>query len=390
MHVGSIGRPPGTMFSFTLMATALVGCGGGSGQATEPAAALAVPVVVAPLLAAPVLAVVAVAADAAGAALPPASVAVADVPASMVSTPVVAAAVVAPDLAVVSPVAQAETPSTPASAAEDSPAAVATKVSPRAVTQSASRIAVALADMTTPHEVVPLGVGSTVGWKYKPSIGSNTEPYGWAIPSYWTGIRYPEWRAMVPWFVIYQGEPSNPATNVQVEVSGLETWVYLSSTRRWQLLAAAAKPAWDSVYAPNAVDLVSSTTASLVSAVSVRYTTTASAMVHGGLGQVATPWAGTSADIRALYVSVRHRLVVKDTAKADDRAVANIGVQSGLDYYPWMGSKPSDVGAPYVPGAGGGRFIKVTSDWRYSTLLLKKDGVLATELTSSAMPSFSY
>lgn len=378
------------MFSLTLMATALLGCGGGGGSTTEPVAVLAA----VPVFAAPMSAVAAVAADAVGAALLPASVAVAEAPASVTATPVVAAVVVAADAVAATPVVQAETPSMSASVAQDSLAAVASKVSSRVMTnttaQSASRIAVALADMALTHEVVPLGVGSTVGWKYRPSIGSNTEPYGWAIPSYWTGIRYSEWRAMVPWFVIYQGEPSNPATNVQVEVSGLETWVYLSSTRRWQLLAAAAKPAWDSVYAPNAVDLVSSATASLVSASSVRYTTTASAMVHGGLGQVATPWSGTSADIRALYVSVRHRLVVKDTAKPDDRAVANIGVQSGLDYYPWMGSKPSDVGASYVPGAGGGRFIKVTSDWRYSTLLLKKDGVLATELTSSTMPSFAY
>jgi hypothetical protein len=264
------------------------------------------------------------------------------------------------------------------------------QITAAAVSQKPSRLAVAISDMTQLHEVVPLGVGATIGWKYRPGVGMNTEPYGWAIPSYWKGIRYADWRAMVPWFVIYEGEPSNPAKNVQVEISGIEAWVLLNSTRKWQLLGAATKPVWDSFYAPNAIDLISTDSLAAVSPQSVSYTTGPSYMIHGGLGQMLTPWSGSASDIRAMYVSVRHRLKLKDASMPDDRAVANIGVQVGLDYYPWLGSKLSDMGASYVPGAGLGRFIKVSVSWRYSTVLLKNAGVSDAQLIDAGLPNFAY
>lgn len=252
------------------------------------------------------------------------------------------------------------------------------------------RLATALADMKAPHEVVPSGVGEQIGWKRRADVGANTEPYGAAIPAYWKGKRYAEWRAMLPWFVIYEGEPSNPAVNVEVEVSGIECWVLLQSTRRWVLAGAGARPAWDSIYAPNAVDRLAAKAVGQVAEAAVRYTPAQQAMVHGGLGQLAVPWHDGAADIRALYVSARHRLTVKDPAQADDRGVANLGLQVGLDYYPWVGAKLSDLEAAYVPAAGLGRFLKVSPEWRYSSLVLRKAGVGESELLTQSLPEFRY
>lgn len=259
-----------------------------------------------------------------------------------------------------------------------------------AASPGAERIATALADMTLPHEVVPLGVGENIGWKRRPGVAANTEPYGEAIPSYWKGKRFAEWRAMLPWFVIYEGEPANPAVNVQVELSGIECWVLLQSTRQWVLAGAATRPAWDSVYAPNAVDRIAADAAGRVTEGAVRYTPRTRAMVHGGLAQVPVPWHEGKADIRALYVSARHRLLVRDEAMPDDRLLANIGLQVGLDYYPWVGARLADLQAAYVPGAGLGRFLKVTSAWRYSSLVLRKAGVAENELTDQVAPAFRY
>lgn len=262
---------------------------------------------------------------------------------------------------------------------------------PRAAdTGDAGRIATGLADMEAGHEVVPLGVGEHIGWKRRPGVGANTEPYGHAIPSFWKGKRFAKWRAMVPWYVIYEGEPFNPATNVQVEVSGIECWVLRQSTRRWMLAGAAARPAWDSVYASNAIDRISADAAGQSAGESVRYTPPQGAMVHGGLQQLPVPWHAGEADLRALYVSVRHRLVVHDPGAADDRAVANLGLQVGLDYYPWLGARLADLQASYVPGAGLGRFLRVMPAWRHSSMLLRKTGVSPDELLDTPPPDFRY
>lgn len=259
-----------------------------------------------------------------------------------------------------------------------------------AVSASATRIANALDDMKQRHEVVPLGVGPNIGWKRRPELGANTEPYGNSIPTYWRGKRFPEWRAMLPWFVIYDGEPRNPATNVQVEVGGIECWVLLQSTRRWVLSGAALRPVWDSIYAPNAVDRIADNGAGQVQQHGVRYTPRPGTMVHGGLGQLSIPWHDGAADIRAVYASARHRLTVRDESSLDDRKVANLGLQVGLDYYPWLGARLKDLDAQYVPSAGLGRFLEVKPEWRYSSVILRKSGVTESELLSMDPPEMNY
>ena len=430
MQVGSIGRQADTMFTLTLMTAALAACGGGGGGDTSQSSTIAPSNVVAvttptapafpstaafavsavetpapfgtpgtPTAAQVESTAVAPAVAAVSAALVDSIAAVAAPVAAAVSVPAVSTAGAAQAVAsAASDVAIANAGADSSALVQDdseTAQALAARAPPReaaavATVTAASRLAAAISDMTKTHEVVPLGVGTAIGWKYRPVLVANTEPYGSAIPSWWPGIRFAEWRALVPWFVIYEGEPANPAKNVQVEVAGIEAWVYLSSTRKWSQLGAAQKPAWDLLHAPNAIDIASFQANAVATNDSVRYTTGANFMIHGGLQQSPTPWTSSNADIRAVYVSVRHRLVVKDATKADDRERANIGLEVGMDYYPWMGSKPADVGASYLPGAGAGRFLKVGVNWRYSSLLLKKEGVTDAELTTSGLPVFTF
>jgi len=121
------------------------------------------------------------------------------------------------------------------------------------------------------------------------------------------------------------------------------------------------------------------------------YTPSNDYMIHGGLDQTAVPWiTGRGADIQAIYVSLRHRLVLLDSAGPDDRAMANIGISVGVDYYPWVGAKVKDLGASYVPAAGVGRFLKAAAGWKYSTVLIKKNALAVNDLLAIPLPSFSY
>lgn len=247
--------------------------------------------------------------------------------------------------------------------------------------------------MTLPHEIVPAGVGTNIGWKYFPDLSMQTEPYASAIPSWWPGTRYAQWRGILTWFVIYPDASGNTATNTAVEINGLELW-YLSATDgKWKLIQSNALPVWNSAYSQNAID-PSSTPAFVASSTSsLSFAPSATNMVHGGLGQVPTPWntATNLGDIDALLAVVRHRLVLKNPKAADDRNKALLAVQAGVDYYPWVGAKVSDLGAgTYLPGAGVGRFVKAAKTWRYSTFFIRSKRVTDSQVLSTSPPAFIY
>lgn len=180
-----------------------------------------------------------------------------------------------------------------------------------------------------------------------------TEPYGSAVSSYGRGKRFAEWRAMLPWFVKYEGEPSNPARNVQVEISGIEWWVLSTNERRWIQVEAAFRPAWDSLYAPNAVDRIPMSAVGREANGARRYSTNPEYM-HGGLGQVSVLWTDVRRDGHAAISAVHHRLVLERSDCSDQRSAADVGVQAGVDYYPFVGARLTDLEASYVPAAGVG------------------------------------
>jgi len=273
----------------------------------------------------------------------------------------------------------------PALPASPSPASVSAEA-------AAARVRAAMADMTLGHEVIPAGVGTNVGWKYKPSIAMGTEPYGSAIGSWWSGTRFPEWRSMVTWFVIYPDETGNPAKNTAVEVSGLELWALSIKDKTWRLVQGSLIPTWSDIVAQDAINSSNTKAFQTSSPMSAIYAPGPDNMMHGGLGHASTPWNLSTGrgDINALLVVVRHRLVLKDPRAPDDRAIARLGLQAGVDYYPFVGAKVSDMNASYVPGAGVGRFLKVTPNWRYSTTFIRSNRITEQELLAIPAPALRY
>lgn len=267
-----------------------------------------------------------------------------------------------------------------------------TKIAIATSAENLALLKMAVADMGLNHEVVPAGVGTNVGWKYKPAVAMGTEPYGSSIGSWWPGTKFPQWRGMVTWFVIYPGEGGNPASNSAVEVSGLELWYYSARDKDWHQVQAAQLPSWAGAVAQNAVNS-SPTPAYLdVTATTVKYAPSSDNMVHGGLSQTQTPWNDTTglADIDAFVALVRHRLVLKNSSGQDDRATANLALQTGVDYYPFVGAKVSDLNASYVPAAALGRFIKVNTNWRYSTVFVRSGRLTEAQMLATAPPFFAY
>ncbi len=254
------------------------------------------------------------------------------------------------------------------------------------------RLKAAIESMKAPqHEVRP-ACNPCSGWGTKPLIVMGAEPYGSSIPSNWTGIRFEQWKAILPWFVIYEGVGGNTASNSAVEINGIELWGFSLKDRVWRKLNAAALPTWNGSYHLDAVAKSAARGFSAVSKATASFAPSASLIVHGGLGQVATPWDTTTGkdDVGALYVSVRHRLVVKSEKQQDDRSEANLTINVGADYYPWVGSQLSDLNANYVPAAGLGLFQKVTTKWRYATFFIAKTNLAPEQILKATPPAFVY
>lgn len=247
-------------------------------------------------------------------------------------------------------------------------------------------------DMKQPHDFPLHGIQPKGGWHVGPFVAMGAEPYGRAVPKWWReGLRFDEWRSVAGWFTVYLDARGSPATNTGVEINGLEVWVLQRSTRRWLLLRAQRQPAWQGAFHPNATDSLRKSGGRMLKEDSgfVAVPTTES-MVHGGAKQVELPWTPDGADMLALLVSIRHRLVTIDPRLPDDRSSARMGVIAGADYYPWLGAGVADLQAKYNPGAGSGRLIRSTPEWSYSTVVLRVSSLKPEELLHPPAPEFTY
>lgn len=248
-------------------------------------------------------------------------------------------------------------------------------------------------DMQRPHDFSLHGVEAKGGWHVGPFVAMGAEPYGKAVPKWWRqGLRFDEWRSVAGWFTVYLDARGSPAVNTGVEINGLEVWVLKRSSRTWTQLRAQRQPAWQGAYRPNATDSLRKSGGRMPREGDDGFIAipTTDYMVHGGAKQVELPWTNEGADMLALLVSVRHRLVTIDAQRDDDRASARMGVIAGADYYPWVGAGLADLQASYNPGAGSGRLIQSTVEWRHSTVLLRVPSFSAEELMQVTPPAFSF
>lgn len=263
----------------------------------------------------------------------------------------------------------------------------------RAESEAAARLRRISEDMRKPHDFPLHGIQPKGGWHVGPFVAMGAEPYGRAVPKWWReGLRFDEWRSVAGWFTVYLDARGSPASNTGVEINGLEVWVLQRSSRRWLLLRSQRQPAWQGAYHPNAADSLRKSGGRMLADGSGGFVAipTTSSMVHGGAKQVELPWSEEGADMLALLVSIRHRLVTIDPQLPDDRSSARMGVIAGADYYPWLGAGLADLQAKYNPGAGSGRLIQSTPDWNYSTVLLRAPGLKPEELLQPPPPAFAY
>jgi hypothetical protein len=107
-------------------------------------------------------------------------------------------------------------------------------------------------------------------------------------------------------------------------------------------------------------------------------------MTHGGTGRHRIPLAWN--DIAALLATTDHRLERINPNGADDTALANFVVLSGVDYYPDMTTSAADVGA-YIPAAGLGRFLRATKQWRTSVMFAKAKDISESAILAAGWPS---
>lgn len=252
------------------------------------------------------------------------------------------------------------------------------------------RLMAAKTSMSLPNEVIPFGVLDSHDWKHRPTVTLGTLPLGTNLPSWWPGIRLAEWRGFTPWFVVFETGQGNRAPNTLVEVSGIEAWALRESTGRWELLASGNTPLWYELYVSESVTQRSNARpAGRVRNGVAELDAGGGYAVHGGLQIVPTPWHSKGPDILAIYVSLKHRLVLRDETGPDDRELASLGVQAGADYWPCETKCDTDIQSPYYPASGTGRIMRSKLAYTRSTFYAERT-TGATESAPTIPPLFIY
>ncbi|MDO4259075.1 MAG: hypothetical protein Q4C87_06080 [Actinomycetaceae bacterium] len=171
------------------------------------------------------------------------------------------------------------------------------------------------------------------------------------------------WGAVQPWLHITPG-PQNQATNTRVEMTPLKVHILRKSTNKWVTLDSVPVEGGDYNWGlsewlrdSNLKDTTGQNTAVLPPR--DRDDQGKASLFHGW----GTPTEIDTADIKAINVTMKARLVVDDSKKADDRNKAQYLVQIGGDYYPEVNTRHGDLGG-YFPGIGLSRAKLVTNEWR--------------------------
>lgn len=255
-----------------------------------------------------------------------------------------------------------------------------------------ARLEDAANSMMMTNEVIPFGVRDIHPWKFRPTVTLGVTPLGSNLPNWWPGIRLEEWRGFIPWFVVFETGQGNQSSNTLVEVSGIEAWVLRESTKRWELVVSGDAPKWFNLYIGDSVTTQShARSPGRVREGVAELDAGGGYAVHGGLQIVPTPWVPNGApDILAIYVSLNHRLVLRDQAGADDRDLASLGVQVGADYWPCERRCDVDIQSPYYPASGTGRIVKSRKEHTRATLFVAKAGVDWQVIAEFGLPEFRY
>ncbi|MCB1947490.1 hypothetical protein [Nitrosomonas sp.] len=221
------------------------------------------------------------------------------------------------------------------------------------------------------NEVKLLQAPNSAGWAKQARIDFGAAPRGDNSPQWWQ----PEnpvykssdyWNAIIPWFVVYPGE-SHAATNVRVIVSDINLYILKKSTNQWVRVNSATNPNGQKHQLH-----ISPSTASDSVDVRVEPSGEMSYKLNSAMnpihGWISPKLAIDGADIKAVYATMKTRLILDNPNGTDDTAHAQLAASVGVDYYPAIDSVLSDFHPEtYVPAAGFSKFslIKTTTRTHY-------------------------
>lgn len=220
------------------------------------------------------------------------------------------------------------------------------------------------------NEVKLLLAPETAGWSKEAVIDMGAAPRGDNTPSWWQPDNQifkssDYWNAITPWFVIYPGE-SHTATNVRVTISELKLYILKKSNNQWVKINSQTTPTWQTHLAHISVSTANE-------AVNVRTESTGivsyklnTAMnpIHGGISK----YMIDGSDVKAVYVTMKTRLILDNPNGVDDRVNAQLAANVGADYYPDVNTEISEFyPKSYVPAVGFSRYglIKTTTRTHY-------------------------
>ena len=236
-----------------------------------------------------------------------------------------------------------------------------------------------IASMARTHEANPHGVDPGVGWYNQPALAQGMTPDNSLIP-WWPGPTFSAWRAITGWWIIFQASTGHTATNTSVEIAGQRLAV-LRKTGRGEVLSQSVAPTWFSSYGEDTItpgDPAPWSQAGLAGGTEVQPALTYGGgyqTIHGGTARLSL-WTSETPDYDAIHMLVRCRLALRNRGGTDDRASAAFIIQAGADYYPTTTTSVADLApATYLPGVGVGRFLRIKTDWRVASFVVKNAGV---------------
>lgn len=195
------------------------------------------------------------------------------------------------------------------------------------------------------------------------SMGNNprgTNTPSWFQPTDRTLLSADYWRAVIPWFVIFEGV-GNQATNTRIQLRNFKLHYKSKRDGQWRMLGSDNQ-FWgmyctqDSAFAG-----CGGATADqrMEPDGGVSFRPIRGWAYHGWWtrGHVSIQ----PEDIAALFVTGQVRLVRDNASAADDRAKAKYLMHVGADYYPYP---DYNFGGQVNPGVGISRSKYATSEWR--------------------------
>lgn len=167
-------------------------------------------------------------------------------------------------------------------------------------------------------------------------------------------------KSALPWVVVFDGV-NHSASNVAVEMRNMRTYIKSRSTGKWLSMSGPAGTSGTYYGKPSTGLPDKKETAIRQSADSstVKLPADRNYFWHGwGVsGHVAVD----ADDTDAIFVTVQARIVVADSSRPDDLALAQVGLQVGADYY--LDAK-SIYTEGYAPAIGISRTKTITRQWQ--------------------------